>query len=270
MQRGDRSGALGAIVRAVAAGLDGRLGLVVRMVGEGEPVVALNADASFPSASIIKLPILWSFFRAVDAGELDPSERAPLAPGAIVEGSGVLRHLDPDLQLTLLYLATLLIVVSDNSATNALIDRLGIERVNDELAALGLTGTALKRRMFDFEARARGHDNVTTPGDMARLLDLFVRGDGLSVESTARARRILLGQQLHSALPARLPFGAPWAHKTGGLPGVVHDAGWLEGDDGRKVVVAAFTDGLRNDDDGTRALARIGEAVAHWLGVSGR
>lgn len=262
---GDRTGALGAIVRAVAEGLDGRLGVVVQVPGGNEPVVALNADDVFPSASVIKLPILWTFFRAVDRGELDPAERLMLAPEATVEGTGVLRFLDAGLRPTLLDLATLMIVVSDNTATNLLIDRLGIQRINADLAELGLATTALRRTMFDFAARARGLDNVTTPRDTARLLCRFALGDGLSPASTEQARRILLAQQLNAGLPARLPFGTPWAHKTGNLPGLLHDAGWLEHDDGRRVVVAAFTDGLRNDGDGALALARLGEAVFAWL-----
>ena len=261
----DSDGALRAIVRSIAEGLDGRLGVVVRVPGEDAPIVALDADASFPSASIIKLPILWTFFRAVDQGELDPAERWMLAPEAVVEGTGVLRFLDVGLRPTLLDLATLMVIVSDNTATNALIDRLTIERVNADLAALGLAHTALRRRMFDFEARARGLDNVTTPRDMARLLCRFALGNGLSVASAEQARQILLAQQLNAGLPARLPFGTPWAHKTGNLPGLLHDAGWLEGEDGRPVVVAAFTDRLRNDGDGALALAHVGEAVFAWL-----
>ena len=262
---GDRTGALGAIVRSVGAGLDGRLGVVVQVLGDDEPAVAFNADEVFPSASIIKLPILWTFFRAVDRGELDPAERWTLMRDMAVEGTGVLRFLDAGLHPTLLDLATLMVIVSDNTATNALIDRLGVERVNGDLAALGLASTALRRSMFDFDARARGLDNVATPRDIARLLCRFALGDGLAPASAARARRILLAQQLNAGLPARLPFGTPWAHKTGNLPGVLHDAGWLEGEDGRRVVVAAFTDRLQNDGDGALALARVGEAAFAWL-----
>ena len=265
MTTGDRTGALGAIIRSIAEGLNGRLGVVVQMPGEDEPVVALNADDVFPSASIIKLPILWTFFHAVDRGELDPADRWTLASEAAVEGTGVLRFLGAGLRPSLLDLATLMVIVSDNTATNALIGRLGIERVNADLAALGLANTALRRRMFDFDARARGLDNVTTPRDTARLLCRFALGDGLSPASAAQVRRILLAQQLNAGLPARLPFGTPWAHKTGNLPGLLHDAGWLEHEDGRRVVVAACTDSLRNDGDGALALARIGEAVFAWL-----
>jgi beta-lactamase class A len=261
----DRDGALGATVRALAEGLDGRLGVVVWAPGAEGPLVAVEADARFPSASLIKLPILWTVLRAVDGGELDPAERWTLAPEAHVGGTGVLRSLGAGLRPTLLDLATLMIVVSDNTATNALIDRLGIERVNEDLSALGLHGTVLGRRMFDFEARARGLDNWTTPRDTARLLLRFATGEGLSPESTARARTILLGQQLNECLPLRLPFGAAVAHKTGNLPGVHHDAGWLEAEGGRRVVVAALSDGLKNDGDGAVAIARIGEAVASWL-----
>lgn len=250
-------------VQAVAAGLSGRLAVVVQGVEDDAPAVDLHGDAVYSSASIVKLPVLWSFFEQVDAGELDPSERWRLADGDRVDGSGVLKLLQGGAELTLLDLATLMIVVSDNSATNVLIDRLGLVTIQQSIARLGLTWTRLGRKMYDFEARARGLDNVATARDIARLLHRIYRGDGLSVASAAEARRILGGQQLNAGLPARLPYETVW-HKTGNLPGLLHDAGWIERE-GRAAIVVAFSDQLANDGDGAQALASIGEAVWSWL-----
>ncbi|MFN8635951.1 MAG: serine hydrolase [Chloroflexota bacterium] len=250
-------------IQAVEAGLNGRLAVVVQGVADDAPAVTLHEDAVYSSASIIKLPILWSFFEQVDASQLDPAERWQLADDSRVDGSGVLKLLQHGADLTLLDLAALMIAVSDNSATNVLIDRLGLAAIQQSIARLGLTGTGLGRKMYDFEARARGLENVATARDIARLLLRFYRGDGLSAASAAEARRILGGQQLNAGLPARLPYDTVW-HKTGNLPGLLHDAGWIERD-GRAAVVVAFTDQLANDGDGAQALAAIGEAVWSWL-----
>ncbi|MCC6179395.1 MAG: serine hydrolase [Chloroflexi bacterium] len=255
---------LEARVRQIDAGFDGRLGVVIHRLGDASPLVYLHGGRHFPSASVIKLSILWTFFEQAERGALNPAEPWTLSVHERAQGSGVLRLLDGGARLTLRDLATLMIVVSDNVATNVLIDRLGLTVISATLDRLGLADTRLQRRMFDFEARERGLDNVTTPTDTAALLLRFARGDGLSDASAACARDILLGQQLNAGLPARLPFGTAVAHKTGGLPGLFHDAGWIE-HGGERVVVAAFTDGLANDGDGAAALAAIGEAVWRWL-----
>ena len=251
-------------IGAVADRLDGRLGLVVRSLGRPDVRVELNATEPFPAASVIKLAILWSFFEAVDRGELDPAEPWTLESGAAVGGTGVLRLLGDGLRLDLLDLATLMIVVSDNTATNVVIDHLGLGRIEAAVGRLGLTGTALRRKMLDFAARDRGLENWTTPEDTARLLARFATGEGLSRSSAERVRRILLGQQFNHKLAARLPPGAVLAHKTGELPGLEHDAGWLEVD-GDRVVIAAFTRDLRDNADGVAALAAIGGLVATRL-----
>lgn len=267
---GDRTDALRRRLTAIRDGLDGRLSVVVQAahaVDASEPLVDLDGGAVYSSASIIKLPILWSFFEQVDRGALDPLTWWSLGDADRVDGTGVLRFLQAGAHLTLLDLATLMTVVSDNTATNALIDRLGVATVQEAIDRLGLTDTRLGRKMFDFEARARGLENLTTPRDMARLLGLIYRGDGLSAASHARAGAILRGQQFNAGLPARLPEGAVVAHKTGNLPGLLHDAAWIEHARGAAIVVA-FTDRLANDGDGATALAAIGEAVWGWLSAT--
>ncbi|MCC7370443.1 MAG: serine hydrolase [Chloroflexi bacterium] len=251
-------------LHAVKGGLDGRLAIVVQPATSREPPIDLDGDAPFSSASIIKLPILWSFFEQADRGRIDPTELWPLTDEARVDGTGVLRFLQSGARLTLLDLATLMTVVSDNTATNALIARLGIATIQEAVDRLGLTGTRLGRRMYDFEARARGLENVATPRDIARLLRLLHAGDGLSERSREQARAILRGQQFNAGLPARLPAEAVVAHKTGNLPGLLHDAGWIEHARGTAIVVA-FSDRLANDGDGAAALAQVGEAVWEWL-----
>jgi beta-lactamase class A len=261
----DRADTLHRQLGGIRARLDGRLALVVQPADSAAPLIDLDGGTVFSSASIIKLPILWCLFEQADRGALDPLAGWSLADADRVDGTGVLRFLQSGARLSLLDLATLMTVVSDNTATNALIDRLGVTTIQESIDRLGLTDTRLGRKMYDFEARARGLENLTTPRDVARLLQRFYHGDGLSAASHERAGTILRGQQLNAGLPARLPEEAVVAHKTGNLPGLLHDAGWIEHERGAAIVVA-FTDRLANDGDGAAALAAIGEAVWQWLG----
>jgi beta-lactamase class A len=252
---------------AISARLEGRLSVVVQRVADDAPLVDLDGTTVYSSASVIKLPILWTFFEQADRGLLDPSAPWSLTEADRVDGTGVLRFLQAGATVTLLDLATLMTVVSDNSATNVLIDRLGIATIQEAIDRAGMTSTRLGRKMFDFEARERGLENLITARDVARLLRCFATGSGLSARSAEQARAILRGQQFNSGLPARLPEGAAVFHKTGNLPGLLHDAGWIEHARGSAIVVA-LSDRLVNDGDGAVALAAVGETVWEWLASS--
>ena len=255
---------LRARLSAIRSRLDGRLSIVVQRVEDDEPAIDLGGATVYSSASVIKLPVLWTFFEQVDRGQLDPAQPWTLADTDRVDGTGILSYLQTGATMTLLDLATLMTIVSDNAATNVLIERLGVAAIQEAIDCLGLSATRLGRKMFDFEARARGLDNLICARDIARLLRHFATGDGLSACSAERARAILRGQQFNAGLPARLPEEAVVYHKTGNLPGLLHDAGWIERDRGSAIVVA-LSDGLTNDGDGAAALAAVGEAVWEWL-----
>lgn len=239
--------ALRQVVTAVEDGADGaRLGLVVVDPTSGDRV-AWGSAHSFDAASVIKVPILVTTLRAVERGALTLDERVPVPHAAAVGGSGVLRELPSVEELSLRDLVTLMIVVSDNTATNLVIDVLGgCEPVNALLRDAGLTGTRLERKLMDDSARARGEHNVTTAADVAGLLTALVRGELLDEPATGTALGVLGRQQVRDRLPRRLPAGVHVAHKTGELEGLRHDAGVLylgpAGD--RPVVAAVLTQGF--------------------------
>jgi hypothetical protein len=136
-----------------------------------------NEHLRLPSASLIKLPILAAFWQTVEAGRLDPNERVILAVEALrVEGTGVLKALAPRLQPTWSDLATLMITVSDNVATNLLIDRLGMETIQAWIDKSGLAETRIERRMMDRSAMSAGRGNWTSAMDMEVLLSAGRRG----------------------------------------------------------------------------------------------
>ncbi len=206
--------------------LGGHYACVVMRAGHGVPeaLVSLNPEMVFPAASLIKVPILLEVARQVAGGQLSWETRYSVPDSARVPSAGVLADLSPDLRPTLHDLAHLMITISDNTAANMLLDLVSMEAVNATMQALGLNSTRLERRFMDFEARQAGRDNWTTAADMARLYALFLT-DTLS--GTQEMLAMLLRQNDYTILPAYWGEEVPFAHKTGGLIGVMHDAGIL-------------------------------------------
>ncbi len=220
---------------------------------------AHRADERFLTASVIKVPVLLALAAEVEAGRYRWDEIAPADRGQMTGGSGVIAHLSA-LPFTLRDLATLMIIVSDNHATNAIIDLVGLDRINAYIARAGWRDTTLHRRMMDFEARAAGRDNISSPRDTADMFVRLLRGDLAAPPLTAVLLGILKAQQFGDRLPARLPPDTVVAHKTGSLPGIVNDAGILFLPAG-PVVAAVFANDLAADADGRLAIQEIGRAI---------
>ena len=221
---------------------------------DGRALFCENEDELFPSASVIKLPLVMTLYADAARGLLDLDER--VAVGDRVDGSGVLRHLRDVDRLSLRDLAMLAIIVSDNTATNRLIERVGLERVGERLREWGCRATRLARKMYDFEAATRGQENVMTARETVSLLLRLLRGE-CEDRSTSDAILAVLGEcQDRTMLRRYLPYGIKVPHKTGTLEESRNDAGIVPGE--RPVIVAGFTRKLRD----------TGAAVS-WLGVLG-
>ena len=194
---------------------------------EADPHFTLNAEDTFPAAGLAKLPVAVEFLRRVDLGQFDLAERWDTSAEPHAGGPGVLDFLDPATQLTLGELCTLMLIVSDDTAANVLLDLVGIGEVNESLSRMKLDHTKLARRFMDFEARASRRDNVTSAGDILALLSLVQQ----NMLPGARWLRETLGaQQRFVELGAGwLPPEARLAHKDGLLSDIAHDAGLLSG-----------------------------------------
>lgn len=217
----------------------GRVGLVVKDLST-EETLHWSPEERFPAASVIKIPILVEALRQEQAGRLRLDERIPVRAEDKVGGFGILKELPSVETVSLLDLLTLMIIISDNTATNLCIARVGMDAVNETMASLGLRATVLQRKMMDVAARERGLDNFTSAGDIARLLELIATDKVLTPEACTRALDILTRQQVNDRLPLLLPSQVKVAHKTGELPGIRHDVGILFIDP-RRVVIAALT-----------------------------
>jgi beta-lactamase class A len=222
-----------------------------------------NEHLRLPSASLIKLPILAAFWETVEAGRLDSGERVSLSAEALrVEGTGVLKALGPGLQPTWRDLATLMITVSDNVATNLIIDRLGMDAIQGWIDKAGLAETRIERRMMDRSAMSAGRGNWTSAADMEAMLSAIAEGTCVSGEASGEMRRVLEAQQVQDRLPRRLGEGVLVANKTGNFADVIHDAGIVMSPGG-VMVIAVLTQGVRPLWQAMDAIADIGAVLTH-------
>lgn len=247
--------------------LGGHFSCIVMQLGKAAPseLVAINADRLFPAASLAKLPILIEVVRQVESGRLSWDTRYKVLETASVNNTGVLADLLPDLQPTLHDLAHLMIAISDNTAANMLLDLVSIEAINITMQQLGLTSTWLERRFIDFDARKAGRDNWTTAGDMALLLSYLCTG---LLPDHERLLSMLLCQNDHTILPAYWGEEVPFAHKTGELPGILHDAGILYPPNkiDTPFILVVMTSEMIDKPLTRYTLAHVGETIYNYIG----
>ncbi len=221
---------------------------------DGSPCWSHRPDEVFPAASVVKVPILLELFRRFQAGELDPEARVTVRARDVVRGAGVLFELHPGLRLSLRDLARLMIVVSDNTASNLLLDRLGLPAVNALLGSLGAASTAVNRKFMHMPGPAG--DNVTTAADCARIMKALWEGRVLQDPWREEALEILRRQQYREKIPMMLPISAVVGNKTGELDGVRHDVGIVE-DRGKSFILAVLTRDGREPWEVDNRIARI-------------
>lgn len=240
-------------VAALAGRLSGRAGLVA-LDETGRELFEHEADGVFTAASVIKIALVMALHADAAEGRLSLDE--PLPVGAAVFGSGVLGLAPSVRELPVRDLVALTIAVSDNTATNVLIDRVGPERIATRLRAWGIAASRLQRRMFDLEAKARGLENLMTPRETALLLLRLLRGECVDRATSDAVIALLRTCQDSTMLRRYLPDDVTVAHKSGWLDGIRNDAGivWAT----RPVIVAGFTGDLPRLEEGRALLGALG------------
>ncbi len=204
----------------------GDVGFYFRRLNGSGPALLHNPDLPLIAASVIKVPIMVTAFRDALAGALDLNETVAILPEMKMPSCGALTYMHDGLEVTLLDLVTLMIILSDNTATNIMIDRLTPDRVNRTMEELGIPGICLRRRLFEPELSARGIQNTVTARGVGTLLEKMYAGALLGRETDERMLKILLDQRLNGKLPFYLHGeGVKCAHKTGEDDNITHDAG---------------------------------------------
>jgi beta-lactamase class A len=250
-------------LQPLLADFPGTPGIIIKTL-DREQCFEFNSDHLFTAASLIKLPILWEFFNQCANGSLDPAEEIELQSRDIVPGSGILSQINPGLKLRLHDLAVLMTVVSDNTATDFLIEKLGVDKINKSIQSLGLKNTELKYKMHDYFL---GKKDLTTPQDMLLMLEAFVCKKQYLGKYGDEPLKILKGQQrkhkLHLGIPRKNPLKSEntieLANKTGDAEGIEHDIGVLFGKE-ETVIIVVMTEGISDRNHGIelcRDVARL-------------
>ena len=240
--------------------LDGVMGIAIEDLATGDHFF-LHEDEVFAQASSIKITVLANLYLQVQQGKLKLTDPYTVQSSDLVADSDIMNGLTPGVtRLTLRDLATMMVAVSDNSAANVLIDRVGMSNVNAMLDSLGLTHTRLRRKMMDLAAAKEGRENISTPREMMTLLDAIYRGNVLNKESTADFFA-MLSTNKDSWIPRDLPADLKVANKPGSLEAVRNDSG-IVFVEGRPYVICVMTSFLRNERDGEEAISKV--SLAAW------
>jgi beta-lactamase class A len=246
---------LEAEIQKVDQQLDGVMGVAIEDLTTGEHFF-LHEDEVFAQASSIKIAVLANLYLQAQQGKLKLTDSYTVESSDLVPDSDIMGGLTPGVtRLTLRDLATMMVAVSDNSATNVLIDRVGMQNVNAMLDALGLTHTRLRRKMMDLQAAKEGRENISTPQEMMTLLDVIYHGKLLNKETTADFFKMLSTNKA-SFIPRDLPPDLKVANKPGELEAVRNDSG-IVFVEGRPYVICVMTAFLRNERDGEEAISKI-------------
>jgi beta-lactamase class A len=270
---------LRANIERITRSVNAQWGIAIKCIETGDEI-AINADETMDTMSVIKVPLMVEVFRQIELGKFALADRVTIKESDRRPGTGVIRSLDAGASLTIKDLITLMIIVSDNTATDLLYERVGgTEPVTALMRSYGLSTIqapgpcsawfkALAERgdAQAFHLEGKTPFGLSSPRDMTRLLEKIHRGEAVSKDASAEMVRILRGQIYSSRLP-KYVTGFRLPHKTGDfLPYIGNDVGILESAD-RHIVITVFTAhhtgvGANLED----AIGRIGEQVANYYG----
>lgn len=209
----------------------------------------INGSQPIPAASTIKIPLLVAFFQDVDAGKISLNEKLTMTKEVKVGEAGTMQYQAVGTQFTALETATNMIVISDNTATNMILERLGgKDVVNQRFKEWGLENTVINNILPDLEAT-----NITTPKDLALVLALVNDGQLVSLKNRDRILGIMQKTKTRTLLPQGLEEDAIIAHKTGTLAKILADAGIIDTTNGKRYIGVAMVQ-RPNEDPAARTL----------------
>jgi beta-lactamase class A len=270
---------LQANIERITRSVNAKWGIYIKCVETGEEI-AINADETMDTMSVIKIPLMVEAFRQIEAGKFALGDRVTMKESDKRPGTGVMRSLDENAGLTVKDLITLMIIVSDNTATDMLFEKVGgIEPVNKLMQSYGLntikaTGPtsvwfkALRESsdFWKFHTDAKTPFGLSSSREMGKLLERIQKGEAVSRKASDQMLQIMRGQVYSSRLP-KYVTGFRLPHKTGDfLPYIGNDVGILESEN-RHIVISVFT--ARHNGIGPNmedAIARIAEQVANYFG----
>jgi len=246
-----------------------RVGVAVSSLETGEQF-GWNQDVVFPGCSVVKVAILVELFRQYRQGIIDLD-----APVTVTEdtggqrGSGILKHLRLPVSLSVRNLATLMIIVSDNVASNCITDLVGREAVNASMRQLGRGGIILRRPFIGAAVTDLDQDNVCTAEAVCGLLADIHSGRACDQEAGRWMIDILSRQQFRSRIPRYLPKGTVVANKTGTQPVSVHDAGLVYPEEGAPFSLCVLCTQVEDRGRAEEFIARTAKIIHEYHTTGG-
>lgn len=235
--------------------------IVLKDLTNNKLVFVLDENIAVPSASTIKILIMIEALNQVLDGKYQLNQKIKIKEVDKVSFS-IVKDLTQD-SYNFIDLVTLMIIVSDNSATNILIDLLGFENINNMAEKLGLKNTILSRKMMDFGAIKEGRQNNTSAMDMALMMESIYRKEILSTEMCELMMQILIKQKYKDCLGRFLSEDVKIAHKTGGLKNISHDIGvfYLDNVD---YLLGVFVTEAESDAEAKEIIGKVSKVVYNY------
>jgi beta-lactamase class A len=261
-------------ISEVDAAFEGVISLAAKDLKTGKSVT-YHAARKCPTASVIKLPILVHTVLLAQEGLLSLEETVTLANVDKVQGSGILTQLSEGLTITLRDACTLMIALSDNTATNLIIDRVGIAPINERMKFLGCPNTMLFRKVFSSDpaispANRKYGLGVTTPNDMLKLLSAIHGCKIGDAETCGLLRGFLAKQHYRDGIPRLLEAGHKFEGKSGAVDAVRNDVGFVTVREGHDIALAIFCQKIPKplwtaDNPGLLAIARLSKILVDYF-----
>ncbi|MGJ3248405.1 MAG: serine hydrolase [Elainellaceae cyanobacterium] len=221
----------------------------------------LNGTRQFSAASMVKVPILVAFFQEVDAGKIRLDKMLTIEEDDIATGSGDLQFQAIGTQYSAIEVATMMITISDNTATNMLIREMGgMEILNRRFQSWGFSTTQLNNLLPDLDGT-----NMTTPRELVELMIMVSQGDLISMRSRDRLLDIMQSTVTNTLLPAGLAPDAAIAHKTGDIGSMVGDVGVVDMPSGKRYAIATMIQRPHNDERAQDLIRQVSGMVYDYL-----
>ena len=265
-------------IERITQSINAKWGIYIKCLETGEEI-AIHADDQMETMSVIKIPLLVESFRQIEAGKFSLTDRVTLTDAMKRPGTGVIRSMDAGAHLTIKDMLTMMIIVSDNTATEEMYNKAGgldpVNKLMDQYGYKSIRAMAIPKPWFDklaasdrekFVLEGKNPFGLSTPREMGHLIEKIRKGEAVSKNASEMMMQMLRGQVYTTRLP-KYVTGFRVAHKTGDfLPYVANDVGVMESRD-RNIVICVFAN--RHTGVGTLledAEGRIAELIANYYG----
>lgn len=240
----------------------------VSIIGPDGATWSHNGDRKFRAASIVKIPLMVEVYRGLERGEFSLDDVHVLQAEEKAPGSGVMLHLHDGIGLTINDLIYLMISISDNTATNLLIRKMGMDAVNATMQELGMAGSTLGREMKNRPAVAGEEENWSTADDYTLVVQKILDGEAASAASCKAMVEMLRKQQNRKRISRFLPEDESivWGTKTGSIKSVTNDAGFVRTPRGT-MIITVLCEGMADQHRGEQVIGEISRAAMLDTGI---